>query len=109
MSFALRLAACRAPRAGQVGGGSRLSSSSSTGGLHLLGLRRPASPAISCAGASAVRPRAAAVQPAPRRSLSLSLRVNSEISASLVRVVDMSGNELGVLRLADALAEARGE
>ena len=49
------------------------------------------------------------MQPAPRRSLSLSLRVNSEISASLVRVVDMSGNELGVLRLADALAEARGE
>ena len=73
----------------------------------MVGLRRPASPAIFCAGVSAARPRAG-VQTIARRSLSLSLRVNTEIKAPMVRVVDMSGDELGVLSLEDALDEARG-
>ncbi len=47
------------------------------------------------------------MQTIPRRGLAM--RMNDQIRATTVRVVDMSGDDLGVLSREDALAAAKGE
>lgn len=84
----------------------RISSFSSAG---LVVLRRPTAAEFYAGGIPAAggwRP-GLTMRAAPCRGLAM--RMNLQIRAPMVRVVDISGDELGVLSREDALAAAEGE
>ena len=109
LSHVLRSCAGSAGVGVGVGGGRCSCSFSSFSSTGVLALRRPESAAFYTGGVPAAggwRPGLAMRVP-PRRGLA-TMRMNRQIRAPMVRVVDMSGDELGVLSRDDALAAAKG-
>ena len=93
-----------------VSGGRRCSCSFNlkSSGPGLLALRRPTTAAFYGGAPVAGWQRSGVAMQMPLRR-GLAMRMNDEIRATTVRVVDMSGDDLGVLSREDALAAAEGE